>query len=403
MALLLPANAIIGQLKKVPQATSVLIDSSGHIKTSKYSSIATDSSIFLMDESTTIKTIESKLITSLQNILSDNDEVDLMLSGGLDSALILGLLQKIGCNKINTHSIGYPDKHGIIGNEFFNSDLLSASYNTNHNKIIATESDIIDNLDNAFLLMDEPMVTDDIISFYLMFDSLRSSGGRVITGHGADELFGGYFWYQKMSLMPGTDIDKMYNSYVDRPYDDFTKTVNSKYVSGDLTKKWMLNQLKKSSHNDFINKILKMDITKIISDDPIKRVNNMSKTSNTIPVYPFMDWDLISFVSQIPSQYKLKNNGKFHLKKIAEKILPREIYMMPKATSGVPILSIIDGEILDFCQDTLRSTTCKNRNVFNNQYLEKILEAPEKYRTSLDGSRLWQLASLERWFQLNVD
>ena len=69
----------------------------------------------------------------------------------------------------------------------------------------------------------------------------------------------------------------------------------------------------------------------------------------------------------------------------------------------MPALKYIQGEFLEFMSDILLSTACQNRGIFDEHYVKKVIDSPREYMTSLNGSRLWHLALLEYWMQVNVD
>jgi asparagine synthase (glutamine-hydrolysing) len=69
----------------------------------------------------------------------------------------------------------------------------------------------------------------------------------------------------------------------------------------------------------------------------------------------------------------------------------------------MPALKYVRGEFLDFMRDILESSACRQRGIFDRSYINKLLAAPDKYFTKLQGSKLWHMALLELWFQLNVD
>jgi asparagine synthase (glutamine-hydrolysing) len=68
----------------------------------------------------------------------------------------------------------------------------------------------------------------------------------------------------------------------------------------------------------------------------------------------------------------------------------------------MPALKYIKGDFLDFMADILNSSICKNRGIFNQKFIQKIIDNPNNYMTKLNGSSLWHLALLEYWLQINT-
>lgn len=95
--------------------------------------------------------------------------------------------------------------------------------------------------------------------------------------------------------------------------------------------------------------------------------------------------------------------GNTLLKQISRGLLPDSVIDRKKGYFPMPALKYIQGDFLEFMSDILLSSACRNRGVFNHQYINKVINSPKDYMTALNGSRLWHLALLEFWFQINVD
>jgi len=144
-------------------------------------------------------------------------------------------------------------------------------------------------------------------------------------------------------------------------------------------------------------------MTRLIVDDPVKRVDNMTMAWGLEARVPFMDTDLVEWALSIPPSLKMKEEGKYPLKNISRGLLPDSVIDRKKGYFPMPALKYIQGEFLEFMSDILLSSACINRGVFDQQYINKIIDTPRDYMTALNGSRLWHLALLEYWFQINVD
>ena len=124
--------------------------------------------------------------------------VGVLLSGGVDSSLIVGLLAEAGQKNLNTFSIGFEDANGEVGNEFEFSDLIAKHYGTEHHKIFVPGSELMEHLPGTIAAMSEPMVSYDNVGFYLLSREVSKHIKVVQSGQGADEIFGGYHWYPPM-------------------------------------------------------------------------------------------------------------------------------------------------------------------------------------------------------------
>jgi len=148
---------------------------------------------------------------------------------------------------------------------------------------------------------------------------------------------------------------------------------------------------------------LNLDVTTLIVDDPVKRVDNMTMAWGLEARVPFLDHLLLEASFKIEPALHLKREGKNILKKIADSILPTDVIARPKGYFPMPALKYIRGEFYDFIYDILCSNKCYNRNLYNRPYIEKLLKKPNDYRTAIDGNKLWHAAATELWLQQNLN
>ncbi len=144
-------------------------------------------------------------------------------------------------------------------------------------------------------------------------------------------------------------------------------------------------------------------MTRLIVDDPVKRVDNMTMAWGLEARIPFMDTDLVEWALSIPPSLKMKEEGKHPLKSISRGLLPDSVIDRKKGYFPMPALKYIQGDFLEFMSDILLSGACLNRGIFDKHYVNKVIDSPRDYMTALNGSRLWHLALLEYWFQINLD
>ncbi|MBS1236729.1 MAG: asparagine synthase, partial [Proteobacteria bacterium] len=160
--------------------------------------------------------------------------------------------------------------------------------------------------------------------------------------------------------------------------------------------------LTKPAADSFMDQVLRLDVTTLVVDDPVKRVDNMTMAWGLEARVPFLDHELVELAAQMPPELRLKNGGKHPLKVIARGLLPDAVIDRPKGYFPVPALKYVRGPFLDFMRDILDSTACHNRGLFQRPYVDKLLADPERYLTPIQGSKLWHLALLEFWLQTNV-
>jgi asparagine synthase (glutamine-hydrolysing) len=141
----------------------------------------------------------------------------------------------------------------------------------------------------------------------------------------------------------------------------------------------------------------------LITDDPVKRVDNMTMAWGLEARVPFLDHELVELAARMPPELKLASGGKHILKTISRGLLPDAVIDRKKGYFPMPALKYVRGEFYDFMADILNSQACRNRNLFQRPYVEKLLAEPEQHHTRIQGSKLWHLALLEFWLQMHID
>lgn len=350
-----------------------------------------------------MEVIQSALQLAVDRRLEIADvPVGVLLSGGLDSSLLVGLLaQKHG--NVNTYSVGFEDQPEERGSEFEYSDAVVKEFSTHHHKFQIPNSRVLERLPEAIKQMPEPMVAQDAVAFYLLAEQVSQDIKVVQSGQGADEVFAGYFWYSKMHAAAGEYIDRFAPYYFDRDFDEYSQTIDSAYVHQDYTRELVSRALTQSDSETFIDAVLNFDVTTLIVDDPVKRVDSMTMAWGLEARVPFLDHELVELAMQMPPEMKLREGGKYVLKKIARGLIPDSVIDRPKGYFPMPALKFVRGAFLEMVQDILNSSACINRGIFSREYVEKLLQEPDQYHTRLQGSKVWHMALLELWLQSNVD
>ncbi len=330
--------------------------------------------------------------------------VGVLLSGGLDSSLLVALLAEAGVSDLRTFSVGFEDAPEEIGNEFVYSDQVVERYRTKHRRIHIANSEVLRRLPEAVDAMAEPMFGQDAVAFFLLAEQVSREIKVVQSGQGADEVFGGYFWYARMrSDREGTAVQRFARHYFDRDHNEYLKMVCAPYRGADYTSETIADLLSAPQADSFLDSVLHMDVTTLIVDDPVKRVDNMTMAWGLEARVPFLDHELVELAARCPPDLKLREGGKFPLKAMARGLLPDSVIDRPKGYFPMPALKYVRGEFLDFMRDILDSRAARERGIYDRRYIDMLLAAPELHHTRLRGSKLWHQALLELWLQRNLD
>ena len=397
-------NTIINGIQKVKPATAITINTKGLLKEKTYWHPSANRSERNLSDDEYVEKAHELLTAAVTKRMDAADvPIGVLLSGGLDSSLLVALLKEAGHEDIRTFSIGFEDIDNEAGSEFEYSDQIVSKFKTQHQKYVVSNAEVLPRLAEAVMNMAEPMVGQDAVAFYLLSEQVSKHIKVVLSGQGADEAFAGYFWYPRMATEKGDEIERFSKHYVDRPHEEYLQAVMPTYQGDNHTSNWLNKEFAKTGADSFIDKVFRTDITKLIVDDPVKRVDNMTMAWGLEARVPFLDTELVEWALKMPANLKMKEEGKYPLKKIARELLPSSVIDRKKGYFPMPALKHVQGDFLEFMSDILTSSACLNRGVFNQNYVEKVINSPRDYMTALNGSRLWHLALFEFWMQINVD
>jgi asparagine synthase (glutamine-hydrolysing) len=325
--------------------------------------------------------------------------VGVLLSGGVDSSLLVGLLAEMGQTGLSTFSIGFEEANGEKGDEFVYSDLVAERYQTNHHKIFVPGSELMEHLPGTIAAMAEPMVSYDNVGFYLLSREVSKHIKVVQSGQGADEIFAGYHWYPPMAGA-SDPLSAYAAAFFDRSHATLARQLSPEWMTEkDESRDFVAAHFARPGAEDPVDKALRLDAQIMLVDDPVKRVDSMTMAFGLEARVPFLDHELAELAARIPSRFQLAHGGKGVLKEVARLVVPHEVIDRPKGYFPVPQLKYIAGPYLDMVRDTLTSQAARERGLFQESYLEALFADPTAHITPLRGSELWQVALLETWLQ----
>lgn len=395
-----PPRTLLKGVKKLPPATIREIEPDGKYRDTVYWRLT----IGPLDDDIgkTHDDWEAELFTTLKRSVARRSVADVpvgvLLSGGLDSSLIVGLLAELGQKDLHTFSVGFEAAGGEHGDEFFYSDLIAQHYQTDHHQIRVPSSRLLDTLPATFSAMSEPMVSYDNVGFFLLSQEVSKHLKVVQSGQGADEVFGGYHWYPPMQHSDDP-LSTYRQHFFDRSEAEYAEAVSPRFVQGDYSSEFVARYFNNSVAPTGVDKALHIDTNVMLVDDPVKRVDNMTMAWGLEARVPFLDHEVVELAGRMPVEMKLPDGGKHILKTLGRKIIPNQVIDRPKGYFPVPALKYIEGPYLEFVKEYLNTDIAKKREIFQRPYLDKLMRAPRDHITPLRGSKLWQVAMLEMWLQ----
>jgi asparagine synthase (glutamine-hydrolysing) len=401
-------RTVLRGVRKLPPATTMTVAVDGQVTHKMYWTLDATRPAQPLTEGEWLDATRKVLVRALErHRLAADVPVGVLLSGGLDSSLLVGLLAD-HVDDLLTFSIGFEGIPGVsVGaekaDEFEFSDLIAAQFKTRHHKHLIPNSEVLARLPEAVAAMTEPMMSHDVIAFYLLSERVSKEVKVVLAGQGADEVFGGYFWYPLMDAETGPAVERFSRHYFDRDHAEYLEMIAPAWHVPDATTGLVARELSKPQADTFLDEVWRFDATILIVDDPVKRVDNMPMAWGLEVRVPFLDHELVELAARMPPELKLKEGGKYPLKAISRGVIPDTVIDRPKGYFPVPALKHVRGPFLELMRGILLSDACIQRGLYQRAYVDMLLANPQAHFTRIQGSKLWHLALLEWWLQVHVD
>jgi asparagine synthase (glutamine-hydrolysing) len=327
--------------------------------------------------------------------------VGVLLSGGIDSSVVVALLAEQGQHGLATYSIGFDSAGGQSGDEYYYSDMVAKAFDTNHHKIHIDNSRLVPALPKTVAAMSEPMVSHDCVAFYLLSEEVSKSIKVVQSGQGADEILAGYDWYPPLANIARDQVTDAYAKvFFDRDHADVNAIFAPEYcLDTDVSREFVATHQAAPGADTAVDAALRLDTEVMLVDDPVKRVDTMTMAWGLEARVPFLDHDFVELAATCPPELKLEPSGKGVLKEASRALLPAEVIDRTKGYFPVPGIRHIEGEVFDLVRDALTNEKARSRGLYRQETLDALLKTPNEGRTTLGANSLWQLAVLEMWLQ----
>ncbi|GJF22389.1 N-acetylglutaminylglutamine amidotransferase [Streptomyces sp. HO565] len=396
-------RTVLAGVRKLPPATVRVVEADGRQRDHRYwqPSYTRRPEYRDMSPSEWRDAVLDALRTAVRRRMVADVPVGVLLSGGLDSSLIVALLSDEGQRHLATFSVGFESEGGAEGNEFRYSDLVAGEFATDHHRLMVPSDLVSTALDGAVAAMSEPMISHDVVAFHLLSEQVAKDVKVVQSGQGADEVFAGYHWYPDLASVAREDEpDRYAETYFDRSHADLARILQPDMLpADDVSGRFVREHMAVPGAETALDAALRLDTHVMLVDDPVKRVDNMTMDWGLEARVPFLDHELVELAAACPPELKLADGGKGVLKEAARKLLPQDVVDRPKGYFPVPAITHMAGPVLDRVREALAAPEAKRRGLFQESYLAELLAAPDAHRTKRGANALWQVALLEIWLQ----
>lgn len=386
-----------------------------------------------------------------QQMITSDVPLGAFLSGGVDSSTVVALMQAQSNIPVKTFTIGF---HEAGFNEAQRAKAVAHHLGTEHTELYVTHKEALAVIPRLPRLYDEPFSDSSQIPTFLVSELTRRDVTVSLSGDAGDELFGGYnryfmgrsIWkgigwipqklrslfeigiikvspqnwdrlFQKFSffipgeLRHGNPGDKLHKFSeilaVDSPESMYKKLIShwkspASIVIGGIEPPTIVTDQKSWAElSDFTLRMMFLDLVSYLPDDILVKVDRAAMGVSLETRIPFLDHRVVEFAWRLPLSMKIRNGqGKWILRQILYKYVPRELIERPKTGFGVPIDSWLRGPLREWAEELLNEKRLSDDGFFHPSPIR------EKWAEHLEGTRnwqyqLWDILMFQAWIEEN--
>jgi len=375
------------------------------------------------------KAIERQMISDVP--------IGVLLSGGLDSAIVATLMSRYSERNVKSFSIGFPGQGDY--NELDDARVTASYAGTEHYEMTINQQEYLNFFYDSFFYTEEPIAETTIPALYYVSRLAAQHLKVVLSGQGADEPLAGYKRYfgeniiNKYSLLlralPLNLVAKVlprnerfkravfalqYDNELDRflaIYTIFTPAQISGLLNDDAKRnvkdvnKVLVGRLYQETHGlcDSLSRLLYIDTRMSLSDNLLIFGDKMSMANSLELRVPFLDVDLIKFIESLPVNLKLRGiTHKYIHKKAARKWLPSEIIHRKKRGFATPMDEWLQSNLAGKAKEIINDKNSASRNYFNLSYINRMIDLHERRKENYQR-HIFALLSFEVWHKRFFD
>lgn len=418
-SVLAPQTLALG-IRKLPPSTYMVYDTVSQKETvrsywdpTKHIRLSLDTS----GEADYAGRLEVLLRHSVKLRLEADVPVGCFLSGGIDSSLVTYFASREKPN-IQTYSVSFPGYDDYDESRF--ASLIAQKLQTRHTVVECTAKNIRSLIDQIGTLIDEPIVDPAVLPTLLLAKEARKQVKVVLTGEGADELFGGYDRYRNQLAVErlrhvGGRLPLFLESFSLSPirrFRNISKHLVERYSAQSVWNKRDLEQLLIGGRQLFhlhyylrryaeTNPLLSMQLTDYrgyMAEQLLMKIDKSTMAENLEARAPYLDTKIISFAFGLPPNQKIRYlHGKYILKKVAERHFPKSFVWRAKHGFDIPLREWFRDELRDYVD---RSIECLGEyaNMFRVDYYKHIVDEHMDKNHDHSG-KIWSILVLVRWMK----
>ena len=424
-------------IEKLPPAHTMAIDARGMHAPQRYWNVQWEPKVAIADD-VALEELEERLTESVRLRLMSEVPLGALLSGGVDSSVVVAIMARLLERPVQTFSVGF-DAPGPYSELPF-ARRVAEHGGSEHREIVVGADDLLRELPALVWHQDEPVSEPAAIPTYLVSQLARETVTVVLTGEGGDELFAGYPKYaadplaRRVAALPGLFRDPLLGAADRLPFgfrklqvvarsarfrdeserlaawfaglagDARARLLGPALASHDATAAAGFRRaLDATDARTPLDRMLAADLALWLPDDLLMKMDKMSMAASIEARVPLLDHPLIEWAARLPDRFKVQGaQGKVLLKRLARRRLPREVVDRPKVGFTVPLSPWFRGPLRPLLEDTLLSPTCLGRGWYDATELRALVRDHVEGRRDR-GRELWTLLTLELWHRTWID
>jgi len=383
-------------------------------------------------EQDAINELERVLRDSIRLRMEADVPVGAFLSGGIDSSLVVSLMQAESSRQVRTYSIGF---HEETYNEAHHAHAVAEHLGTEHTEWYITSDEARDVIPRLPSIYDEPFADSSQIPTFLLSQLTRQHVTVSLSGDGGDELFGGYeryafaervwnqfTWIPKLAREVGSRaIDALITDRAFGVYGRKARTLarllaprsgaemyanlhthwkqpEAVVIEGRLPATVFYEPHAWPERKNLLESLMYIDSVTYLPDDILVKVDRASMAVGLEARVPLLDHRFVELTWRLPSALKVRNREtKWPLRQILDRYVPRELMERPKVGFGVPIDRWLRGPLRDWAEDLLSEERLRAEGFFAPTPIR------EKWTEHLAGDQdwhyyLWDVLMFQSWF-----
>jgi asparagine synthase (glutamine-hydrolysing) len=416
-----PRTALLGIEKLRPG--HLLVAENGSVRIERYAELRHVEA----DEGEWLGLVRDRVGAAVRRRLIADVPLGALLSGGIDSSVVVALMAEASSEPVKTFTVGFGDPRY---DERPFARAIADRYATDHEELVL-EPDVVETLPRLAAAYDEPLGDDAALPLFLICEAARRRVTVALTGDGGDEAFAGYERYAAHELaaslrVPGkSSTARLLRSVSKEPRSAAVRAARlletaaaspgRRYTTlmevfplalrADLWEPEFVRpaDLRLEPAEPGIAGLQRLDLDTYLPDDLLLKADIASMAHSLELRSPLLDWDVLELGVSLPDSLKTSGRRlKVALRQAFADALPPEVLERGKKGFGVPLTRWFRGELSGFAQDLLLGERVRQRGQLRPQAVERLLREHAAGKAD-HGHRLWCLLMLELWQRTHVE